>query len=64
MDALVDQTHAQHLAQSSGLGLAIAAKIVAGHDSILRVDSRLGSGSSFHFLLPHAEGEREDASSA
>jgi len=40
-----------HLGQSSGLGLAIAAKIVAGHDSMLKVDSEVGSGTTFSFTL-------------
>ncbi len=44
-----------HLGQSSGLGLAIAAKIVAGHDGELQVDSTVGKGTRFHFTLPAAE---------
>jgi signal transduction histidine kinase len=49
----------QHLGQSSGLGLAIAAKIVAGHDSELRAESQLGAGSTFSFTLKAAEELRE-----
>lgn len=45
----------QHLGQSSGLGLAIAAKIVAGHDSELKATSELGKGTSFTFSLARAE---------
>jgi signal transduction histidine kinase len=41
----------QHLGQSSGLGLAIAAKIVAGHGSELAVESELGKGTTFRFEL-------------
>lgn len=41
----------QHLGQSSGLGLAIAAKIVAGHGSELQVESALGAGTTFLFTL-------------
>lgn len=43
-----------HHQQSSGLGLAIAAKIVAAHGGALRVDSRPGEGARFHFELPAA----------
>jgi signal transduction histidine kinase len=50
-----------HLSQNSGLGLAIAAKIVAGHDSVLHVDSRPGQGSVFYFSLHHVEEDRQDA---
>ncbi len=49
-----------HLGQSSGLGLAIAAKIVAGHNSVLRVESRLGKGTVFRFQLDHADQENQD----
>jgi signal transduction histidine kinase len=38
--------------QSSGLGLAIAQMILAGHGLELAVDSRLGKGSTFRFALP------------
>lgn len=48
----------QHLGQSSGLGLAIASKIVAGHGSELKVESRLGAGTTFRFTLEGAEEER------
>lgn len=40
-----------HLGQSSGLGLAIASKIVAGHNSMLQVTSTLGEGTTFTFSL-------------
>ena len=42
-----------HLHQSSGLGLAIASKIIAGHDSVLRVESEVDQGSTFWFELDH-----------
>jgi len=49
-----------HLGQSSGLGLSIAAKIVAGHNSMLRVESRPGNGTVFRFQLDHAQaGDQE-----
>ena len=40
-----------HLGQSSGLGLAIASKIVAGHSSMLQVSSVLEEGTTFTFSL-------------
>jgi signal transduction histidine kinase len=54
----------QHLGQSSGLGLAIASKIVAGHDSQLQVESQLGAGTTFRFTLAVAEPEQEKARAA
>ena len=45
---------AKHLGQNSGLGLAIAAKIVARHDSWLKVESELGLGTRFRFTLTAA----------
>ena len=52
-------TSAKHLGQNSGLGLAIAAKIVARHDSWLKVDSELGQGTSFRFTLATADSDPE-----
>jgi signal transduction histidine kinase len=42
---------------SSGLGLAISAKIVEGHGSELTVESQPGHGACFRFRLPAAEAE-------
>jgi len=47
-----------HLGQSSGLGLAIASKIVAGHNSMLQVQSKVEEGTTFSFNLA-AAGESE-----
>ncbi|MBU8870752.1 MAG: HAMP domain-containing histidine kinase [Gemmatimonadales bacterium] len=47
MDSIRD-----HLGRSAGLGLSIAAKIAAGHDSNLTVESEPGSGTTFRFNLP------------
>ncbi len=44
----------EHLGQSSGLGLAIASKIVAGHSSILQVESQVEEGTTFRFSLQAA----------
>jgi signal transduction histidine kinase len=43
--------------QSSGLGLAISAKIVEGHGSELTVESQPGHGACFRFRLPAAAAE-------
>ena len=39
-------------AGGSGLGLAIARKIVVAHKGKIWVESRLGQGTAFHFVLP------------
>lgn len=52
-----------HLRHSSGLGLAIAAKVVEAHGSRLEVDSRPGEGATFSFHLP-AAGETRAALAA
>ena len=45
--------------QSSGLGLAISAKIIEGHGSELTVESQPGHGACFRFRLAEAQrGER------
>jgi len=52
----------EHLGQSSGLGLAIASKIVAGHNSMLQVDSRVNEGTRFRFSLQAAQHPMEEHS--
>ena len=37
---------------SSGLGLAIAQRIVEEHQGDIGVDSQIGHGATFHFSLP------------
>jgi signal transduction histidine kinase len=40
----------------SGLGLAIVKHIVEAHGGRVGVDSTLGKGSSFYFLVPQVDG--------
>jgi len=46
--------------QSSGLGLAISAKIVEGHDSELTVESQPGHGACFRFRLAAARSDERE----
>ncbi len=41
--------------ESSGIGLAICRKIVEHHHGQIRIESELGSGTTFHFTLSPAE---------
>jgi signal transduction histidine kinase len=52
-----------HLSRSTGLGLAIAARIIEGHGSRITVQSRPGAGSVFSFILEKAR-EADDLKAA
>jgi len=53
-----------HLSRSSGLGLAIAARIVEGHGSRLEVRSSPGTGSLFRFRLAAGPDTRRSSAAA
>ena len=53
-----------HLTRSSGLGLAIASRIVEGHGSRLEVQSAPGAGSVFRFRLAAAQADGRSATAA
>lgn len=45
----------------TGLGLFIAAQLIAEHDGRLWVTSKLGKGSTFHFALPLLKSSKKEA---
>jgi len=49
---IADKSRHDSTSGSTGLGLAIAKKIVELHDSVLSVQSRLNAGTTFSFSLP------------
>jgi signal transduction histidine kinase len=42
----------------TGLGMAVAKKIIEAHSGLIKVDSRLGAGTEFLFSIPLADGAR------
>ncbi len=46
--------------RGTGMGLAVSYGIIQEHEGTIRVESRLGEGSSFHILLPRAEETRQE----
>ncbi|MEK7384687.1 MAG: ATP-binding protein, partial [Elusimicrobiota bacterium] len=44
-------------APGTGLGLAIAREVIAKHGGKIWLESELGKGTTFHFVVPAARGE-------
>ena len=51
--------HRKHNPQGTGLGLAIARHIVEAHGGKMWVESQVGAGSTFIFILPYDEDRAE-----
>ena len=51
---IVKSTRGTSHETGSGLGLRICNRFIAAHDSELRIESKLGKGSTFRFTLPKA----------
>ena len=48
----VDKSHSKSITKGTGLGLAIAKEIIRMHGATVRVQSKLGQGSSFIITFP------------
>lgn len=46
--------------RGTGMGLAVSYGIIQEHEGTIRVESRLGEGTSFHITLPRAEETRKE----
>lgn len=57
---MVDKSRSRSC-NGAGLGLALCVKILKLHHSELRIESRLGEGSRFSFVIPWEECEKNEA---
>ncbi len=55
----VEKSRTRNSVEGSGLGLAIAKKIVEAHNSIIKVESKLNSGTVFYFDLKTYQKEKD-----